>query len=268
MTYLSNKKITIKSIIPSAYLVLIYLFILSPMLVVIIGSFNSALSYPSKFDGFTIHWYKRLFEYRQFIVSFAASLRIGIGAAAMALILGIPLSMLFVRHDFPGKNTINSFFMTPLVMPQIVLSIALLQMFSMARIPAGELTLILAHTIIVIPFVLRACIASMSLLDPSIEEAAMNLGANPFQTFILITLPQIRTGVIAGFVLSFIVSFINIPLSIFLSTPECSTLPIRVLTYMESRMDPMLAAIGALTIYLVTAVSLFLEKAIGLRLIV
>ena len=143
----------------------------------------------------------------------------------------------------------------------------MLQMLSLIKFRLGETTLILAHTVFILPYVIRAVSASLHFMDRSLEEAAMNLGANRIKTFFLITLPNIRAGMTAGFVLAFIISFINVPLSLFLSTPRTTTLPIRVLTNMESRLDPMVAAVGALTVFLAIGVVLILERGLKIRLI-
>ncbi|MCC7362627.1 MAG: ABC transporter permease [Anaerolineales bacterium] len=250
-----------------SYLLLVYLFILGPLAIVIFNSFNSARAFPSAFESFTLQWYQSLLDYEQFMRAMWVSGRVGLAAAGLATLLGVPPSIAFVRGAFPGKELINSFFMAPLVIPQIALSIALLQMFSLLRLPLNEMTLILAHTVFVIPYVIRAVVASLHYVSPSLEESAMNLGANPLQTFFYVTLPLIRSGLTAGFVLSFVISFINVPLSLFLATPATSTLPIRVFAYMESRLDPLVAAIGGLTIFIVFAIVIVLEKLLRVRLI-
>jgi putative spermidine/putrescine transport system permease protein len=250
-----------------AYLGVVYLFILGPMVIVIINSFNAAVSFPSPFESFTLHWYQSLLNYREFMQALGVSARVGVAAAGLATLLAVPLSIMLVRRSFRGRELLNSFFMTPLIIPQIALSIALLQMFSLLRLPLSETSLILAHTVFVVPYVLRAVIASLHYVNPALEESAMNLGANPLQTFLYITLPLIRSGVTAGFVLSFIISFINVPLSLFLSSATTSTLPVRVFAYMESRLDPLVAAIGGLTIFIVFGVVIVLEKVLKVRLI-
>lgn len=249
------------------YLGLVYLFILGPMAIVVVSSFNSAAAFPSAFASFSLRWYRSLLEHTEFISAMWISVRIGFFAAVLATLLGLPLSLWLVRAEFRGKDTVNAFFNTPLIIPQIALSIALLQMSSLLKIRLSEFTLILAHTLFVMPYVLRATIASLVFVSPAVEEAAMNLGANRWQTFFHVTLPLIRAGVTAGFVLAFIISFINVPLSLFLTTARTTTLPIRVFAYMESRLDPLIAAIGALTIFGVLAVVLFLEKVLKVKLI-
>jgi len=253
--------------LPLLFLALVYAFILGPMVVVLIAAFNSAPAFPSPFQSFTLKWFESLFKKREFILAMWTSVRVGLGASGLATLLGVPLSILMVRREFRGKEALNAFFMSPLIIPQVALSIALLQMFSLLHIRLGAVTLIFAHTVFVMPFVIRAAVSSLQFVDPALEEAAMNLGANRLKTFFHITVPLIRAGVTAGFVLSFVISFINVPLSLFLTTPGNATLPIRVFAYMESRLDPVVAAVGTLIILMVLLVSLFLEKVAKVRLI-
>ena len=250
-----------------SYLVVIYLFLLGPMFIVIIASFNSAYSFPSPFKSFTLEWYQALIQHTEFIESAWVSVRVGLIAAALAAALGVPISMVLVRGDFRGKEAVNAFFMTPLIIPQVALGIASLQMFSLLKVQLSTATLIFAHVVFITPYMIRATIASLYFVDPFVEEAAMNLGANRIQTFFRITLPIIRGGVTSGFILAFIISFINVPLSLFLSSPATTPLPIRVFAHMESRLDPIVAAVGASIVFAVTLVILFIEKVLKIRLV-
>ncbi len=250
------------------YLTVVYLFLLVPMLIVIISSFNSAIAFGSNFESFTFHWYKELFRHDEFAESMWISTKIGLIASCLASIFGIPLSIILIRFNFRGKGLIDSLSNVPLIIPQVALSIAILQMFSLLQIRIDITTLILAHTVIIIPYVLRAVSSSMHFVDSSVEDAAMNLGANRIQTFFFITFPLIRSGVTAGFILSFIMSFINVPLSLFISSPMTTTLPIRIFAHMESRLDPIIAALGSILIISILFVSIFLEKFLRIRLII
>lgn len=249
------------------YLALVYLFLLGPMIIVIIASFNSAVAFPSPFESFTLRWYDTLFKRAEFMRSIWISTRVGVVAAGLATLLGIPLSLILVRRQFKGKEAVNAFFLTPLIIPQVAVSIATLQMFSLLGLRLSESVLIFAHTIFVMPYIIRATMASLYFVDPAVEEAAMNLGATRIQTFIYITVPIIRAGITAGFILAFVISFINVPLSLFLTSPAITTLPIRVFAHMESRLDPIIAAVGGATIIGVIIIMLFLEKVLKVRLV-
>jgi len=255
-------------ILSCVFLALVYLYVLAPALVVVIGSFNSATSFPSPFESFTLRWYARLLEHDEFIASMKTSVIVAGTAASLATLLGVPAAFAFVRGRFRYRDSLAAFFMAPLVIPQIVLGLAMLQLLSVLRVPVTTAGLILVHAVFIMPYVLRAMITSLTHFDRALEEAAMSLGASRLRTLRHVTLPLTRAGLTAGFVLAFVMSFVNVPLSLFLASPSSTPLPVRVFAYMESRIDPLVAAVGASLVLLVLAVSLFLEKVLRLRLLV
>jgi putative spermidine/putrescine transport system permease protein len=251
-----------------AFLGIVYLYVFGPALIVVIGSVNSATSFPSPFESFTLRWYAQLLRHREFMDSITVSVIVAISAAGVATMLAGPAAFALVRTRFPLRDGLATFFVSPLVIPQIVLGLAMLQLLNVLRIPATTAGLICVHAVFVLPFVLRAVMTSLIHFDRSLEEAAMSLGADRLRTLWHVTLPLIRTGLAAGFVLAFVMSFVNVPLSLFLATPTSTTLPVRVFAYMESRLDPLVAAVGAALVVVVFATSLFLEKVLRLRLLV
>lgn len=250
------------------FLGIVYLYILGPLLIVVVGSVNSATSFPSPFESFTLRWYAQLVQHKEFVRSMTVSLAVATSAAGMAVLLAGPAAFALVRGRFRLRDGVATFFVAPLVVPQIVLGLAMLQLLNVLRIPTTTAGLICVHAVFVLPFVLRAVMTSLIHFDRSLEEAAMSLGAGRLQTLWHVTLPLIRTGLAAGFVLAFIMSFVNVPLSLFLATPASTTLPVRVFAYMESRLDPLVAAVGAALVVVVFAASLFLERVLRLRLLV
>jgi putative spermidine/putrescine transport system permease protein len=250
-----------------AFLVLVYVYVLAPAIVVVIGSFNSATSFPSPFQSFTLRWYAELLRRDEFMSSMRTSVVVATAAAGLATLLGLPAAFAFVRGRFRQRDSLATFFMAPLVIPQIVLGLAMLQLLNALRIPVTTAGLILVHTVFVMPYVLRAMVTSLTHFDRALEEAAMSLGATRARTLWHVTLPLTRAGLVAGFLLAFVMSFVNVPLSLFLATPASTPLPVRVFAYMESRLDPLVAAVGASLVLLVCMVSLFLEKVLRLRLL-
>jgi putative spermidine/putrescine transport system permease protein len=251
----------------AAWLVLIYLYVLGPAAVVIIGSFNTATSFPSDFEGFTFGWYAQLADHGEFLDALIVSIQIGFIAAFVGSVTGIPVALALARYEFRGKGAITAFVMAPLILPQIVLGMAMLQLLTAVQLPATFLGLALIHAVFVMPYVIRAMLSCLAGLSPSVSEAAASLGANAWRRFLLITLPITRAGIMAGFIFAFIMSFINLPLSLFLTTPTSTTLPIRMFAYMESRIDPFIAAVGSLTVLAVIAGSFFIEKVLKVRLL-
>ncbi|SRR5579884_268865 len=250
-----------------AFVALVYLYVLAPALVVVIGSFNSAPSFPSAFESFTLRWYRELLQHQEFMDSMRVSAIVAATAAAIATLLAVPAGFAFVRARFRYRDTLAAFFMAPLVIPQIVLGLAMLQLLNLFRVPITTVGLVLVHAVFVMPFVLRAMVTSLTHFDRTLEEAAMSLGASRLRTLWHVTLPLTRAGLTAGFVLAFVMSFVNVPLSLFLASPVSTPLPVRVFAYMESRIDPLVAAVGASLVLLVFVVSFLLEKVLRLRLL-
>jgi putative spermidine/putrescine transport system permease protein len=215
-----------------------------------------------------MHWYREFFSETYFVQAMVVSAKVAVGSASIAMVIGVPLSLAFARGPFRGRQVWNGFFTSPLLIPQIGIGLALLEMFTLLNLPLGLVTLILAHAVFILPFAMRAVLGSLSLLDPSLREAALDLGASPAKTFWFVTVPLIKSGLTSGFVLAAIMSFINVPLSLFLVTPSDTTLPIESLAYMESRLDPTLAAVAGFTVLVVVFINLILERVFKVRLLV
>jgi putative spermidine/putrescine transport system permease protein len=179
--------------------------------------------------------------------------------------LATTAALIIVRKTFPGRTLISTLFLSPLVLPNIVIGVAILQYansFGFARtFPA----LLIAHIVIVIPYVLRTVLASLAGMDVTIEEAAQDLGAGSVETFFLVTLPQIKPGIIAGALFAFIISWINIEVTIFNSTGTLTTLPVKILYYVENIGDPTVAAVSAVTVYIAIIVVVVVDLTIGLQ---
>ena len=263
-----KRRVTPAGVVAVTWLGLIYLYVLGPAVVVIVGSFNTATSFPSEFEEFTLGWYAQLAEHGEFIDALVVSVEIGAIAAFIGSVLGIPVSLALARYEFRFKGLITAFVTAPLILPQIVLGLAMLQLLSAVRVPATFIGLALIHAVFVMPYVIRAMLSCLAGVSVSVGEAAASLGANAWQRFMLITLPLTRAGIMAGFIFAFIMSFINLPLSLFLTTPATTTLPIRMFAYMESRIDPFIAAVGSMTVLAVIAGSFFIEKVLRVRLLV
>jgi putative spermidine/putrescine transport system permease protein len=246
---------------------LVYVYVLGPALVVVVASFNSATSFPSPFEAFTLRWYVQLFRHREFVQSMQVSLVVAGAAASIATLLGGPAAFVFVRSRFQGRHAFMALFTAPLVVPQIVLGLAMLQFLSVLKLPITMVGLVLIHAVFVLPYTLRAMVTSLTHFDRTLEEAATSLGASRIRTLWHVTLPLTRTGFTVGFVLAFVVSFVNVPLSLFLASPGSTTLPIRLFAYIESRLDPLVAAVGAFLILVAFATTLFVDRVLRLRLL-
>jgi putative spermidine/putrescine transport system permease protein len=247
-----------------ASLGLLYFFLLGPFLIIFAASFGaqSSLAFPPQ--GFSTKWFVNVFETQQFIDSFWTSLKLGLLATALSLILGIPVAYAITRFHFRGSGTVETVFSMPILVPGLVVGVSMLSFF----VVFGRFTvfnsLLIAHTAILFPYSVRVVSVSLRNLDPAIEEAAVSLGANRLRSFLLVVLPNIQAGIAAAFILGFITSFNNVPVSLFLSGPGIETLPVSMLSYMEYYFDPTIAALSTLLIIFSVTLVQAAERVLGL----
>ncbi len=240
------------------------LILLGPFLVIFFASFEptSTLRFPT--TGFTLFWFKKVIAMPMFQKSFILSLRLAMLSSLLALLFGVPVGYVTARYDFRMKAFVELVTTLPVIIPGMVAGLALLRFFVLLNIFKIETTLLIGHTAIVLPYVVRSTISSLVNFPVSIEEAARSLGATPLRNFFLIVLPNIRVGIVSAFILTFITSFNNVPISLFLTGPGVSTLPIVMMTYMEYYYNPSIAALSTLLIGATLAVVLLAQKAFGI----
>src|SRR5207249_2788204 len=165
---------------------------------------------------------------------------------------------------FPGREGLTAFLTSPLILPSLVYGLAALMFVSAIGVPLSIPVLVLSHVAVIVPYVIRTTAASLSLLDPHLEEAAMSLGADAWNTFLRVVLPNLVPGIATGAAFAFISSFDNLTVSLFLASPRVETLPIRLFAMINFDLDPAAAAISAVLVILALAVVLLAHWAIGL----
>ncbi|MEW6262439.1 MAG: ABC transporter permease [Thermodesulfobacteriota bacterium] len=246
----------------------IYTFLLLPIVIVLLASVSptSYLTFPPK--GFTLAWYAKAMTQSQYVDGFKFSLVLAAATVVISSAIGVMASLALMRFNFPGKELINAFVMSPLIFPMVIIGIALLQFFSLLRLSGSFAGLLVGHVIITFPYMIRTISASLHRFDVSLEEAAWTLGANRWRAFLHVTFPLIRPGIVAGAVFAFIVSFDNVPVSIFLQGVTQSTLPVVIFSYIEYGVDPTIAAISTMLIGLTGAAMYFIERWVGISRIV
>lgn len=237
-------------------------------LVVIVGASlttTSYLAFPPQ--GITLAWYEKLLEDPSYVAAFTTSTVLALAATAAAIVLAIPAALAVARYDFPGKATLSAVLMSPLVLPHIVLGAALLQFGAYFGLTRSFLALLIGHTVIITPFVLRSVLALLSPEQRNLEEASADLGAGPVQTFFLVVLPLIRPGVVTGGIFAFISSWINVELSIFNTTAQLNTIPVKLFNYVQYTIDPTIAAVSAATILAAVVAIVILDLTVGLDML-
>ncbi len=249
-------------------------FILLPLIFVTwLAFFRQEIpSFPP--EGYSLKWFAAAANNKAFVDGFVLSLQVGVLATLIGLALGVPASLALVRHRIVLGPVVNTLLLLPLVMPGIVLGTALYVFQIETEIATGLpmmgslAGLVAAHTLIVIPWVVKLVTASLAGFDRTIEEAAQNLGAGPWATFRRVTLPSIRPGLVAAALFGFVTSFGNLEMSLFLVGPGRTTLPIAILQYLEWKIDPAVAAASVIQIVLIGAAMIVTDRYVKLSRVV
>jgi putative spermidine/putrescine transport system permease protein len=248
------------------YLVLLYLFVAGPLLFVIATSFNPATSFPARFEGLTLSWYAAILRRPEFLSATGTSALVAALAAAVAVLVAFLAAYALGRRGGAG-GAMATLLASPLLVPQVVISLAILQLASAWGVGTGFWGLVAAHAVYVMPFALRLVLTGLARFDFAVEEASRSLGANPLRTWAEVTLPLLRPSLVAGFTFCFILSFVNLPLSLFLTGPDTATLPIVMFAYIESRIDPMIAAVASLIVLAAGTATILLDRFLHVRLV-
>lgn len=246
-------------------LTLLYLFLLAPILVVFVVSFDTRqyLAFPP--ESLSFGSYVKVFQNASFISAFWRSLLIGAIVGLGAVTVGTLLSLALTRHKFRGEGAINFLVIAPFIVPNIVLAVGLVLVLAGFGLLDSYPGIVLAHLGVTIPYTVRTVSMSLMSVDRRVEEAALVHGASPLQVFWRVTLPLIRPGVIAGGVIAFLISFDETTISLFIVSVKTSTLPTEIYRYLEISTDPQIAALSVLLILISLVVVVVLERLVGLR---
>lgn len=260
---LGHSGITPFSILATSVVILAVAFLLGPQIVVVGASFTETnyLTFPP--EGFTFKWFSRMLDYEPFLPALITSIYVAIGATIFALVLGTMGALAVARYDFPGRTALSLFFLSPLVLPTIIVAFATFEFMRATQQAFSLRGIILAHVVITFPYVFRSVLVTIQAVDRSLEEAAASLRANPLQVFRRITLPAIRPGLLAGSIFAFIVSFDDVTVSLFLTGPRIKTLPVVMFGYTTEGLDPVIAAISTVLIAATSILVIVLEKTFG-----
>ena len=230
----------------------LYIFMYLPIVVVAIYSFNDS-KYGVAWKGFTTKWYTVLFQNEQALRALENTLILASTSACVATILGTMLGYGLSRYWFPGKKFISTMLYVPVVIPDILMAVALLMFYSLVRdwiglFELGLKTMIFSHVTFQISFVAVVVKARMVGMDPSLEEAARDLGANRWQVFWKVTFPLMLPGVISGGLLAFTLSLDDFVVSFFTSGPGSTTLPILIYSSVKRGITPDINALSTLIV--------------------
>lgn len=234
--------------------VLVYVFMFAPIVVVVLLSFNASRFGTFPLEGFSLRWFEALWANDAIVSAFQTSLLLGFLTALISTAIGIAASLAMVRYDFPGKGLINTLLITPILVPEVVLGVALLLFLRWLAIPKSFLLLLMGHVVITLPFVVLVVQARLVGIKPVYEEAARSLGANAWDSFFRVTLPLLMPAVFAGMLFAFTISFDDVTATLFWKSGGTETVPTQIFAMLRNSISPEINALG--TVMIVLTVSL------------
>lgn len=236
------------------------LFLLLPILFIVALSFGSSrwLIFPP--PGWTLNWYAELFADPRWLGAALTSAKIGVIVMVLSVGLGLLASLALVRGRFKGRAVLRAFFLTPMVLPVVIVAVALYAAFLRLGLNGTLPGFVIAHLIVALPFAIITITGALETFDPAIEDAAILCGASPWEARLRVTLPGIRHGLFSAAIFSFLISWDEVVLAIFMASPSLQTLPVKVWTTLRQDLTPVIAAAStllvALTVLLMIAAAL------------
>ncbi len=243
----------------------VVLFLLGPLVVTVVVSFTSSSIYTLPPPEWSLRWYAALARKQGLAEAVGLSVQIAVLSTVLALVLGTMAAIAVVRGRFAGREAIATFAVSPLMMPGLVVGVALLQAFRGAGLRDAWISLILAHVVVTLPFVMRTLLAALERFDFTLIDAARTLGLSYPQAVLKVLAPGLAPAFLTSGLFAFLASMDNYPISIFLTDARNKTLPIKMLQYLEEQPDPTLAAISTGLIVLALIALAVGSRAVGLN---
>ncbi len=232
--------------------VLVLLFLVLPVAIIIPMSFSSSqyLEFPP--PGFSTRWYEAFFGSSQWTEALLTSIEVGVITTVLSLILGIMAAYGLSKAKFRLAGLLTELFMTPMLVPAIICGLAIYRFESQAHLSGTIFGLVIAHTVLAIPFVIKTVLASLAGIDPNLELAAQSLGAGKVRSFMSVVIPIIRPAVFSGAMFAFATSFDEIVVTQFIAGVRVKTLPKMMWDGLKQQLDPTITSIAAIMIAGVT----------------
>ena len=240
-------------------------FLMTPLVVTVAASFGSSSVFSLPPPDWSFRWYDRLAGTRGLWPSLLTSLQVAAFATAVALVLGTLCAIALVRGRFPGREAIATFLISPLMLPGLVVGIAMLQGFKAAGLREAYSSLLIAHVIITLPYIVRTVLAALSLFDFSLIDAARTLGCSYPTAITRVLVPALGPAFLTSGMFAFLASMDNYPISIFFTDAWTKTLPIQMLQFVEENPDPTIAAVSTGLVLLAILALIVGDRLVGLR---
>jgi putative spermidine/putrescine transport system permease protein len=244
---------------------LVVLTLLAPLVVTLAVSVSASSVFNLPPPALSLRWYERMLRLRELWPAVRLSVTIALLSTAVSLVLGTLCAIALTRASFPGKTTLVTFMVSPLMMPGLVVGVALLQLLREVGLRDAYVSLLIGHVVITLPYVTRTVLASLSLFDFALIDAARTLGCSPPRALLKVMVPVLAPAFLTSGLFAFLASMDNYPISIFLVDARNKTLPILMLQYLEENPDPTIAAISSGLILLTIGVLLLADRLVGLR---
>jgi putative spermidine/putrescine transport system permease protein len=245
--------------------VAVVLFLVVPIAICVVLSFD-ARDYLGSFPPtvWSLRWYRAFFDNPSYLDGLLVSLRLALLASCIAVVAGTATAVFLARSRFPGRAMLETVFLMPKFVPTVVIGFSLLGFTAAIGIRDAFTRLLIGHAVIVLPFTIRAALASLVGIRPSLVEAAVSLGASERRALLDIVVPLARTGIAAGAVMAFVLSFDEVAVSLFLSDPFTQTLPVVLIAEMRANLNLTIAAVSTAFLVLTGAVLVLLDRTLGL----
>jgi spermidine/putrescine transport system permease protein len=246
-------------ILGRAYVGLVLFFLYAPILVMALMSFNTSEFYTLPVHG-TFDWYRKLSTNAEILSAAWLSVWIAIVTTILATVIGTAASIALFRYEFPGKKLLQAALFPPIAIPWLIIGTSMLIFFFWVGIRRGTPAVILGHVALALPYVIVVVSARLRTFDPQLEEAARSLGAGSWQITRMVTLPWIASGIVAGALFAFAVSFDQFVVSYFLARPGDATLPVVIYTAIRKGFTPEINAISTIIIAISMTVMLLASR--------
>jgi putative spermidine/putrescine transport system permease protein len=257
-----------RKVLPNAAAGLVFAFLLAPLAVLVVSSFNSTASLAFPPSGFSLRWYDEVLSSPGWLVSFQLSGLLALLVVITTVVIATPAGYALARRELPGKSVIAGLALAPLLVPEIIIALGLLYYLQGLHLINTVAGLWLAHSLIALPYALRAIMVSATGLDPVLERAAASLGASRTRTFWTVTLPLMRPGIVAGAVFAAVTSLGEIAITQLISGANTVTVPVRIFSAVQFQLDPSVAAVSTLLMAASVIVLLVLDRFAGISEVV
>lgn len=241
--------------IKNIFIIGVFVFLYLPIITLVIFSFNTS-SLNILFEGFTFDWYIKLFQNSSLIEALVNTIVVSVISTVVSTIIGTLAAIGLHKYDFKGKKLVNGLLYVPVVIPEIVLGISLLSVYTLLKLDLGLGTLIVSHIAFSIPFVIISVRTVLNSINFNIEEAAYDLGASEFKTFTKVIIPEIMPGIISGATLAFTLSLDDVIISYFTAGPGSNTLPLQIYSMIKTGVTPDVNALTTIMIFLIMGILL------------